>query len=113
MILKWEDWGIFPKDDSGDSHPDFLKDEDVDLKNVIIEKADTSRFQHIAVSCVMSVGGCKFKMSNWQRAINCCLEVLERDSSNTKALYHKIQVEVRSDLVFTTKRDMERCSIEN
>lgn len=64
----------------------------MDNSKVIIEKADTSRFQHIAVSCVMSVGGCKFKMSNWQRAINCCLEVLERDSSNTKALYHKIQV---------------------
>lgn len=64
----------------------------MDNSKVIIEKADTSRFQHIAVSCVMSVGGCKFKMSNWQRAINCCLEVLERDSSSTKALYHKIQV---------------------
>ena len=29
-----DDWRIFPKDGSGDSHPDFPKDADIDLKDV-------------------------------------------------------------------------------
>lgn len=64
----------------------------MDSPETIIEKADISRLHPIAVSCVMSVGVCKFKMSNWQGATDCCLEVLEKGSPNTKALYCKIQV---------------------
>ena len=33
-LKKGDDWGIFPKDGSGDSHPDFPEDADVDLKDV-------------------------------------------------------------------------------
>ena len=56
-----------------------------------IEKADTSRLQPIALSCVLNVGVCKLKMSDWQEAIDSCLEALEIDPSNTKALYRKAQ----------------------
>ena len=33
-LKEGDDWGIFPKDGSGDSHPDFPEDADVDLKDV-------------------------------------------------------------------------------
>ncbi|EDL15462.1 mCG20642 [Mus musculus] len=132
-LKEGDDWGIFPKDGSGDSHPDFPEDADIDLKDVdkillisedlknigntffksqnwemaikkyakvlryvdsskaVIEKADRSRLQPIALSCVLNIGACKLKMSNWQGAIDSCLEALEMDPSNTKALYRKAQ----------------------
>ncbi|EDL90962.1 rCG63199, partial [Rattus norvegicus] len=132
-LKEGDDWGIFPKDGSGDSHPDFPEDADIDLKDVdkillisedlknigntffksqnwemaikkyakvlryldssraVIEKADVSRLQPIALSCVLNIGACKLKMSNWQGAIDSCLEALEMDPSNTKALYRKAQ----------------------
>lgn len=132
-LKEGDDWGIFPKDGSGDCHPDFPEDADIDLKDVdkillisedlknigntffksqnwemaikkyakvlryvdsskaVIEKADVSRLQPIALSCVLNIGACKLKMSNWQGAIDSCLEALEMDPSNTKALYRKAQ----------------------
>ncbi|XP_075807132.1 peptidyl-prolyl cis-trans isomerase D isoform X1 [Microtus pennsylvanicus] len=132
-LKEGDDWGIFPKDGSGDSHPDFPEDADIDLKDVdkillitedlknigntffksqnwemavkkyakvlryvasskaVVEKADSSRLQPIALSCVLNIGACKLKMSNWQGAIDSCLEALEMDPSNTKALYRKAQ----------------------
>lgn len=33
-LKEGDDWGIFPKDGSGDSHPDFPEDADTDLKDV-------------------------------------------------------------------------------
>ena len=30
-------------------------------------------------------------MSDWQGVVDSCLEVLETDSANTKALYHRVQ----------------------
>lgn len=35
-LKEGDDWGIFPKDGSGDSHPDFPEDADIDLKDVSI-----------------------------------------------------------------------------
>ena len=61
----------------------------VDSSKAAIEKADTSRLQPIALSCVLNIGACKLKMSNWQGATDSCLEALEMDPSNTKALYRK------------------------
>uniref|UniRef100_A0A7N9CM27 Peptidyl-prolyl cis-trans isomerase D n=1 Tax=Macaca fascicularis TaxID=9541 RepID=A0A7N9CM27_MACFA len=156
-LKEGDDWGIFPKDGSGDSHPDFPEDADVDLKDVdkillitedlknigntffksqnwemaikkyakvlryvdsskaVIETADRAKLQPIALSCVLNIGACKLKMSNWQGAIDSCLEVhqdlcmengfywnrsfifrraiqaLEIDPSNTKALYRRAQ----------------------
>ncbi|XP_055452646.1 peptidyl-prolyl cis-trans isomerase D [Psammomys obesus] len=132
-LKEGDDWGIFPKDGSGDNHPDFPEDADIDLKDVdkilliaedlknigntffksqnwemaikkyakvlrymdsskaVVEKADLSRLQPIALSCVLNIGACKLKMSDWQGAIDSCLEALEMDPSNTKALYRKAQ----------------------
>ncbi|KAG3276006.1 peptidyl-prolyl cis-trans isomerase D isoform X1 [Urocitellus parryii] len=132
-LKEGDDWGILPKDGSGDSHPDFPEDADIDLKDVdkillitedlknigntffksqnwemamkkyakvlryvdsskaVIEKADGSRLQSIALSCVLNIGACKLKMSNWQGAVDSCLEALEMDPSNTKALYRRAQ----------------------
>lgn len=132
-LKEGDDWGIYPKDGSGDSHPDFPEDADIDLKDVnkilliaedvknigntffksqnwemaikkytkvlryvegskaVIEQADRSKLQPIALSCVLNIGACKLKMSNWQGAIDSCLEALELDPSNTKALYRRAQ----------------------
>ena len=34
VLKEGDDWGLFLKDGSGDSHPDFPKDADIDLKDV-------------------------------------------------------------------------------
>uniref|UniRef100_A0A4W2FSY6 Peptidyl-prolyl cis-trans isomerase D n=1 Tax=Bos indicus x Bos taurus TaxID=30522 RepID=A0A4W2FSY6_BOBOX len=132
-LKEGDDWGIFPKDGSGDSHPDFPEDADVDLKDVdkillisedlknigntffksqnwemaikkytkvlryvegsraAAEGADGAKLQPVALSCVLNIGACKLKMSDWQGAVDSCLEALEIDPSNTKALYRRAQ----------------------
>ncbi|MXQ82166.1 hypothetical protein E5288_WYG007922 [Bos mutus] len=132
-LKEGDDWGIFPKDGSGDSHPDFPEDADVDLKDVdkvllisedlknigntffksqnwemaikkytkvlryvegsraAAEDADGAKLQPVALSCVLNIGACKLKMSDWQGAVDSCLEALEIDPSNTKALYRRAQ----------------------
>ncbi|EPY83683.1 peptidyl-prolyl cis-trans isomerase D [Camelus ferus] len=111
-----DDWGIFPKDGSSDSHPDFPEDADIDLKDVdkillitedlknigntffksqnwemaikkytkvlryveaykaVTQEADAARLQSVALSCVLNIGACKLKMSDWQGAVDSCLE---------------------------------------
>ncbi|XP_054442614.1 peptidyl-prolyl cis-trans isomerase D-like [Pteronotus mesoamericanus] len=132
-LKEGDDWGIFPEDGSGDKHPDFPKDADIDLRDVdkillitedlknigntffesqnwemamkkyskvlrymedskaITEEADRLKLQPVALSCILNIGACRLKMSNWQGAIDSCLRALEIDPSNTKALYHRAQ----------------------
>lgn len=35
-LKEGDDWGITPQDGSGDAHPDFPEDSDIDLKDVSI-----------------------------------------------------------------------------
>lgn len=35
-LKEGDDWGIIPQDGSGDAHPDFPEDSDIDLKDVSI-----------------------------------------------------------------------------
>lgn len=35
-LKEGDDWGIVPQDGSGDAHPDFPEDSDMDLKDVSI-----------------------------------------------------------------------------
>lgn len=35
-LKEGDDWGIVPQDGSGDAHPDFPEDSDIDLKDVSI-----------------------------------------------------------------------------
>ena len=51
------------------------------------EDADGAKLQPVALSCVLNIGACKLKMSDWQGAVDSCLEALEIGPSNTKALY--------------------------
>ena len=53
----------------------------------VAEDADGAKLQPVALSCVLNIGACKLKMSEWQGAVDSCLEALEIDPSNTKALY--------------------------
>uniref|UniRef100_A0A2K6SVJ9 Peptidyl-prolyl cis-trans isomerase n=1 Tax=Saimiri boliviensis boliviensis TaxID=39432 RepID=A0A2K6SVJ9_SAIBB len=75
-LKEGDDWGLFPKDGSGDSHPDFPEDADIDLKDnwemaikkyakvlryvdsskAVIETADRAKLQPIALSCVLNIG---------------------------------------------------------
>uniref|UniRef100_A0A8C7EX97 peptidylprolyl isomerase n=1 Tax=Neovison vison TaxID=452646 RepID=A0A8C7EX97_NEOVI len=119
-LKEGDDWGIYPKDGSGDSHPDFPEDADIDLKDVnkillIAEdvknigntffksqnwemaiKKYTKVLRYVegskaVIDCVLNIGACKLKMSNWQGAIDSCLEALEIDPFSTKALYRRAQ----------------------
>lgn len=55
------------------------------------ETRDTVRLQPISLYCLLSIGVCKLKMSNWQGTLDSCLEAPEMDPSNIKALYCKVQ----------------------
>ncbi|XP_012373350.1 peptidyl-prolyl cis-trans isomerase D [Octodon degus] len=63
-----DDWGIFPKDGSGDSYPDFPEDADVDLKDVDKIVLITEDLKNI--------GNTFFKSQNWEMAINKYTKVL-------------------------------------
>ncbi|NIG57981.1 peptidyl-prolyl cis-trans isomerase D [Pontoporia blainvillei] len=81
-----DDWGIFPKDGSGDSHPDFPEDADIDVKDVstftyvegskaATENAGRAKLQPVTLSCLLNIGACKLKLSDWQGAVDSCLEM--------------------------------------
>ncbi|XP_005517649.1 PREDICTED: peptidyl-prolyl cis-trans isomerase D [Pseudopodoces humilis] len=132
-LKEGDDWGITPQDGSGDAHPDFPEDSDIDLKDVdkivaiaedtknigntffksqnwaaaakkyskslryveaseaVAEEADKPKLKTIALTCVLNIGACKLKLSDWQGAIESCSEVLKIDPANTKALYRRAQ----------------------
>ena len=56
----------------------------------VAEDADGAKLQPVALSCMLNISACKLKISDWQGALESCLEALEIDPSNTKALYHRV-----------------------
>ncbi|XP_005045086.1 PREDICTED: peptidyl-prolyl cis-trans isomerase D [Ficedula albicollis] len=132
-LKEGDDWGITPQDGSGDAHPDFPEDSDIDLKDVdkivavaedtknigntffksqnwamaakkyskslryveaseaVAEEADKPKLKTVALTCVLNIGACKLKLSDWQGAIESCSEALKIDPANTKALYRRAQ----------------------
>ena len=61
----------------------------VEGSRAVAEDADGAKLQPVALSCMLNIGACKLKMSDWQGTVDSCLEALEIDLSNTKALYHR------------------------
>ncbi|XP_061048642.1 peptidyl-prolyl cis-trans isomerase D isoform X4 [Eubalaena glacialis] len=55
------------------------------------ENAGGAKLQPVALSCLLNIGACKLKLSDWQGAVDSCLEALEIDPANTKALYRRAQ----------------------
>ena len=55
------------------------------------EDADGAKLQPVTSSCVLNISTSKRKMSDQQGAVDSCLEALEIDPSNTKALYRRAQ----------------------
>ena len=55
------------------------------------EDADGAKLQPVTLSCVLNISTSKRKMSDRQGAVDSCLEALEIDPSNTKALYRRAQ----------------------
>ncbi|XP_074679038.1 peptidyl-prolyl cis-trans isomerase D isoform X2 [Strix aluco] len=132
-LKEGDDWGIVPQDGSGDAHPDFPEDSDIDLKDVdkivaiaediknigntffksqnwavaakkyskslryveasetVAEETDKPKLKTAALTCVLNIGACKLKLSDWQGAIESCSEALKIDPANTKALYRRAQ----------------------
>uniref|UniRef100_A0AAY4DNH4 peptidylprolyl isomerase n=1 Tax=Denticeps clupeoides TaxID=299321 RepID=A0AAY4DNH4_9TELE len=56
-----DDWGVAPSDGSGDAHPDFPEDSDMDFKDVnkVLSAAED----------VKNIGNDFFKNQNWQMAV--------------------------------------------
>ncbi|XP_065260785.1 peptidyl-prolyl cis-trans isomerase D [Emys orbicularis] len=59
-LKKGDNWGISPMDGSGDTHPDFPEDSDVDLK-------DVDKIVSIAED-IKNIGNTFFKSQNWAMA---------------------------------------------
>ncbi|NXI16177.1 PPID isomerase, partial [Irena cyanogastra] len=59
-LKEGDDWGITPQDGSGDAHPDFPEDSDIDLKDVdkIVAIAEDTK----------NIGNTFFKSQNWAMA---------------------------------------------
>lgn len=49
----------------------------VESSKAVAEQADRLKLQPMALSCVLNIGACKLKMSNWQGAVDSCLEALK------------------------------------
>ena len=47
----------------------------VEGSRAVAEDADGAKLQPVALSCVLNIGACKLKMSDWQGAVDSCLEV--------------------------------------
>ncbi|KAB0390931.1 hypothetical protein E2I00_007527 [Balaenoptera physalus] len=105
-----DDWGIFPKDGSGDSHPDFPEDADIDVKDVstftwvkvyvegskaATENAGGAELQPVALSCLLNIGACKLKLSDWQGAVDSCLEADLKKAQEIAPEDKAIQAELR------------------
>ncbi|OWK15032.1 PPID [Cervus elaphus hippelaphus] len=46
----------------------------VEGSRAVAEDADGAKLQPVALSCVLNIGACKLKMSDWQGAVDSCLE---------------------------------------
>ncbi|MXQ96458.1 hypothetical protein E5288_WYG003420 [Bos mutus] len=103
-LKEGDDWEIFPRDGSGDSHPDFPEVADVDLKDVDKIVLISEDLKNIGNTFFKSqnwkmaikkytkfLSAYKLKMSDRQGAVDSCLEALEIDPSNTKALYRRAE----------------------
>lgn len=47
----------------------------MDSSKAILPEAAAPRLQPVALSCVLNIGACKLKLSDWQGAVDSCLEV--------------------------------------
>ena len=60
-LKEGDDWGMFPKDGPGDSHPYFPEDADVDLK-------DVDKILLISED-LKNIGNTFFKSQKWEMAV--------------------------------------------
>ena len=47
----------------------------VEASEAVAEEADKPKLKTVALSCVLNIGACKLKLSDWQGAIESCSEV--------------------------------------
>ncbi|KAG7458762.1 hypothetical protein MATL_G00224100 [Megalops atlanticus] len=81
-----DDWGVAPNDGSGDTHPDFPEDSDIDFK-------DVDKILSVAED-VKSIGNNFFKTQNWSAAnkkyskalryLEVCGDVVDDDDAQKK-----------------------------
>lgn len=49
----------------------------VEASEAVAEEADKPKLKMVALTCVLNIGACKLKLSDWQGAIESCSEVNE------------------------------------
>lgn len=47
----------------------------VEASEGVAEEADKPKLKTVALTCVLNIGACKLKLSDWQGAIDSCSEV--------------------------------------
>lgn len=47
----------------------------VEASKAVAEEADKPKLKAVALTCVLNIGACKLKLSDWQGAIESCSEV--------------------------------------
>lgn len=47
----------------------------VEASEAVAEEGDKAKLKTIGLSCVLNIGACKLKLSDWQGAIESCSEV--------------------------------------
>lgn len=47
----------------------------VEASEAVAEEGDKPKLKTIGLSCVLNIGACKLKLSDWQGAIESCSEV--------------------------------------
>ena len=62
------------------------------------EDADGAKLQPVTSSCVLNISTSKRKMSDQQGAVDSCLEALEIDPSNTKALWSPRMARIKKNM---------------
>lgn len=47
----------------------------VEASEAVAEESDKPKLKTVALTCVLNIGACKLKLSDWQGAIESCSEV--------------------------------------
>lgn len=47
----------------------------VEASEALAEEADKRKLKTVALTCILNIGACKLKLSDWQGAIESCSEV--------------------------------------
>ncbi|KAJ7326853.1 hypothetical protein JRQ81_016612 [Phrynocephalus forsythii] len=102
-LKEGDDWGIAPIDGSGDTHPDFPEDSDMDLKEVdkVVSVAED----------VKNIGNTFFKSQNWTMAVKKYTKAL-RYIEASKAVAEKAHSAKLNSAALTCYLNIAACKLK-